>query len=104
MFCCFKGITVETSNVIIDLNGYTVGMSQEFYIQQRFFSIIELAAKNFVSGQGPVDFGPQLNSASSVVIKNGNLALASHHCIHGNGAYDIEIDNIHAYDFDVAGL
>eukprot|EP01084_Bolivina_argentea_P286091 490715_1 len=65
----FTGITVECSDVIIDLNGFSIGMSYEFYIQQRFFSIIELAEKNFVSGQGPVDFGPYLNSASNVVIK-----------------------------------
>eukprot|EP00486_Rosalina_sp_Unknown_P000394 CAMPEP_0201564468 /NCGR_PEP_ID=MMETSP0190_2-20130828/2768_1 /ASSEMBLY_ACC=CAM_ASM_000263 /TAXON_ID=37353 /ORGANISM="Rosalina sp." /LENGTH=454 /DNA_ID=CAMNT_0047980673 /DNA_START=491 /DNA_END=1851 /DNA_ORIENTATION=- len=100
----FTGITVECDDVVIDLNGHTVGMSEEFYLQQRFFSIIELATKNFVSGQGPVDFGPYLNSASNVIIKNGALSRASHHCIHGNGATSITIDNIHAYNFDVAGI
>jgi len=100
----FSGITVECSDVVIDLGGHTVGMSEEFYLQQRFFSIIELAKKNFVSGQGPVDFGAYLSSASNVVIKNGALSRASHHCIHGNGASNIVIDNIHAYNFDVAGI
>ena len=32
----YAGITVECSDVIIDLNGHTIGMSEEFYLQQRF--------------------------------------------------------------------
>ncbi len=60
-------------------------MSYEFYIQQRFFSVIELAQENFVS----VDFGPYLNSASNVIIKNGILNCASHHAIHGSGVSNI---------------
>eukprot|EP01084_Bolivina_argentea_P235765 396610_1 len=67
----FTGVTIECSNVVVDLNGFEIGMSDEFYLQQRFFSIFELAAKNFVAGQGPVDFGPFLNAATNVIIKNG---------------------------------
>ena len=100
----FTGITVETSNVIIDLNGFEIGMSDEFYLQQRFFSIFELAAKNFVAGQGPVDFGPYLNSAQNVVIKNGIIGKATHHGIHANDAKGVTLQDLKIYNFDVAGI
>ena len=100
----FTGITIEANDVILDLNGFEIGMSREFYLQQRVFSIVELAAKNFVSGQGPVDFGPYLNSATNVVIKNGMIGLASHHGIHGNDASGITLSNLKVYNFDVAGI
>ncbi len=80
----FTAITIECENVIIDLNGFEIGMSDEFYLQH-VFSIIELASTNFVSRQGHVDFGPCLNSAKNVMIKNGIIGQASHHGIHGNG-------------------
>ena len=100
----FTGITVETSNVIIDLNGFEIGMSDEFYLQQRFFSIFELAAKNFVAGQGPVDFGPYLKPANNVVIKNGIIGKATHHGIHANDATHITLQDLQIHDFDVAGI
>jgi len=100
----FAAITIETSNVIIDLNSFSIGMSRAFYLQQRFFSIFELAAKNFVAGQGPVDFGPYLSAAENVVIKNGIIGRASHHGIHGNDARGVTLTNLQIRDFDVAGI
>ena len=100
----FSGITIESDGVVLDLNGFEIAMAREFYLQQRFFSIIELAAKNFVSGQGPVDFGPYLKAASNVVIKNGIIGLASHHGVHGNDASEVTLQNLRVYDFDVAGI
>merc|ERR1719295_209743 len=100
----FTAVTVETSNVVIDLNGFEIGMSRAFYLQQRFFSIFELAAKNFVAGQGPVDFGPYLRAAQNVVIKNGVIGRTSHHGIHGNDAQDVTLEDLKIYHFDVAGI
>ena len=100
----FSGITIETEGVVLDLNGFEMAMAPEFYLQQRVFSIIELAAKTFVSGQGPVDFGPYLKAASNVVIRNGAIGLASHHGIHGNDASDVTLQDLRVYDFDVAGI
>jgi len=100
----FTGVTVETSNVVIDLNGFEIGMSDEFYLQQRFFSIFELAAKNFVAGQGPVDFGPYLNAATNVIIKNGVIGKATHHGVHANDASAVTLENLQIHSFDVAGI
>ncbi len=43
-----SGISVECSDVIIDLNGNSISMSEKFYLQQRFFSLIELANRPFM--------------------------------------------------------
>lgn len=48
----FAAITVETSNVWIDLNGFSITMSDDFYLRQRWFSIIELADRAFVATEG----------------------------------------------------
>lgn len=71
------GITIETNKVTLDLNGYKISMDYEFYLQQRFFAIIELANKQFESKQGPVDFGRDDLCSSNIIIKNGKLGLSS---------------------------
>ena len=53
----FAAITIECNNVVIDLNGKSIRQSNEFYLKQRFFSIIELASSPFIPKQGPAHFG-----------------------------------------------
>ena len=100
----FTGISVETNNVTIDLNGKTLKMDKAFHLQQRWFSIIELASSAFIPGQGPGNFGAFLYSASNVTIFNGTLGLSSHHGIHGNNAADIILKDLIIKDFEVAGI
>jgi len=90
--------------VTIDLNGYELKMSREFHLQQRWFSIMEIGNKAFISGQGPGNFGAFLTTTKNVLIKNGVLGLSSHHGIHGNGASDIVIEDLTIKDFEVAGI
>ena len=91
----FAGLTVECDNVVIDLNGKTLSQSVEFYYQQRWFSIIELASQPFMPAQGPGMFGAAPRVASNVEIKNGYLGLSSHHGIHGNQNTNINIHDIY---------
>eukprot|EP01083_Nonionella_stella_P216978 779289_1 len=101
----FAAITIETDDVIINLNGHSISMSRSFYLQQRFFSIIELSDRNFIAAQGPSNLGlDQEFYASNVVIKDGILGLTSHHGIHGNNAQNITIQNVTINRFDVAGI
>jgi len=100
----FAGISVETDYVVIDLNGYTLSQDETFYFQQRFFALIELASMPFIPGQGPSNWGPVITSASHVDIINGELGLTSHHGVHGNNNFYINIDNVNAGNFDVAGM
>merc|ERR1719361_1728224 len=98
------GITVETDDVIIDLNGYTLTMSQALYYQQRFFSIISLKSVAFPLNQGPGVFGADPKFASNVVIKDGTIGLSSHHGIHGHYNKDVTIENVHVRDFETHGV
>lgn len=99
----FTAISVESDNVMIDLNGYTLSQSIEHYIQQRFFSLIELASSPFLPGQGPSNFGPII-SPQYVCIKNGKLGLSSHQAIHGNGMKYVIIENLTLFDNEQAGI
>lgn len=81
-------------------------MDKRFYIQQRFFSMIELAAKPFLPHQGASTWGlTEVYYANNVEIKGpGYIGLSSHHGIHGNDAQNVYIHDLNIRYFDVAGL
>jgi hypothetical protein len=100
----FAAITIESDEVIIDLNSFMLCQSMEHYLQQRFFSLIELSSSPFISGQGPSNFGSPVFSPKYVKIKNGILGRSSHQSIHGNGMKHIIIDNISLNNYEQAGI
>merc|ERR1719229_2018478 len=79
-------------------------MSKVFHHQQRWFSVIEVGSKAFISGQGPANFGPYMVYANNVVIKNGIVGRSSHHGIHANGFENLTIQDVIIRDFEVAGM
>lgn len=104
-FFAMIAITGGASGSIIDLNGFQIEQSEEHALQQRFFSVIELAGAPFITGQGPHDFGPNGNDAvSNLVIKNGTIGRSAHHGIHGNGNQNILIEDIDFIDYEVAAV
>uniref|UniRef100_A0A6C0C4A9 Uncharacterized protein n=1 Tax=viral metagenome TaxID=1070528 RepID=A0A6C0C4A9_9ZZZZ len=102
----FAAITIETKDVILDLNGFTIKQSREHNIQQRFFSTIELANAPFIPKQGPSSFSNKDNyiAANNVLIKNGKLGLSSHHGIHGNNMSRIVLSDLVITNFEVAAI
>jgi|UniRef100_A0A6C0IV09 hypothetical protein len=100
----FAAIAVEGDGIIINLNNYTIQQHSEHALQQRFFSVIELADQPFVPKQGPANFGNSLRSASNVAIINGKIGLSSHHGIHGNGINNVMIKNIDFIDNEVNSI
>eukprot|EP00486_Rosalina_sp_Unknown_P004769 CAMPEP_0201570246 /NCGR_PEP_ID=MMETSP0190_2-20130828/12401_1 /ASSEMBLY_ACC=CAM_ASM_000263 /TAXON_ID=37353 /ORGANISM="Rosalina sp." /LENGTH=816 /DNA_ID=CAMNT_0047993567 /DNA_START=127 /DNA_END=2574 /DNA_ORIENTATION=- len=100
----FAGFAIESDDVTIDLNGHTLKMSKVFHHQQRWFSVIEVGSKAFISGQGPANFGPYMTYANNVVIKNGIVGRSSHHGIHANGFENLVIKDVVVKDFEVAGM
>ena len=46
----FAAVTIEVNDVELDLKKYSIEMDKEFYIQQRFFSIIEVNMSPFITG------------------------------------------------------
>ena len=102
-FGFFAAITVESSNVIIDLNNFTIEQDKMHYINQRFFSLIELNETPFIKNQGPSNFG-EISYNNYIYIKNGKLGLTSHHGIHGNGNKNILIEDLDISNFEVAAI
>lgn len=101
----FAAITIECEDVILDLNYKTIKQSKKHHLQQRFFSVIELAESPFIHKQGPHKFTDKaIKSASRCMIINGTLGRSSHHGIHGNNNLGITICNVDIKDFEVAGI
>mmetsp|Transcript_26979 Transcript_26979/g.44251 ORF Transcript_26979/g.44251 Transcript_26979/m.44251 type:complete len:991 (-) Transcript_26979:547-3519(-) len=100
----FAGFAIESDDVTIDLNGHEMKMNKIFHHQQRWFSIIEVGSKAFISGQGPANFGPYMTYANNVEIKNGIIGLSSHHGIHANGFNNLYIHDVTVQHFEVAGM
>ena len=100
----FAAIIIYGSNIDLNLGGHTIRQSHLHNLQQRFFSIIELADRPFLPGQGPGNFGSPLSGCTNVSIYNGVLGLSSHHGIHGNNPTNVNINNIVMYDYEVAGI
>lgn len=98
----FAAIVVTASNVIIDLNGHMICHALAHQIQQRFFSVIELANAAFIPKQGPHDFTNSLIAANNVHIKNGRIANSAHHGIHGNNNKNIIISDVIFEGYEIA--
>ena len=97
----FCAISIKVENVIIDLNGYTISQSPEHALQQRFFSVFELADQPFIPTQGPHSFGPSIESATNCYIHNGTIGLSSHHGIHGNENKNIMLEDVNFTNYEV---
>jgi len=100
----FAAFTIETKNVVFDLNGKTISQGEFHHKLQRFYAHIELANSPFIKDQGPAKFGGLTGVAENVLIMNGLLGLSSHHGIHGNNNNNVLLRNISFFDFEVAAI
>ena len=100
----WAGISIETDNVTLNLNGYELKMSKAFYYQQRFFANIALKSFVFSLNQGPGIFGANPKFPNNIIIKNGIVGLSSHHGVHGQGNQNVLIQNVHVRDFETHGI
>ena len=101
----FAAITVESEDVVIDLNGFTLAQSRRHALAQRFHALIELSSSPFDHGQGPSAFGPTVRAANRCVVRNGTLGLSSHHGVHSAGRpTSVVLQDLRIFDFEVAGI
>ena len=104
----FSAIAIETSEVILDLNGFTIEQSPEHALIQRFFALIELASSPFIPSTGPAMFvgdNETFNSANDVIIKGpGTIGRSAHHGIHGNFNTNVTIEKVTFVDFEVGAV
>jgi hypothetical protein len=90
----FAAISIQTSDVTLDLNGFTLEQSDEHSLQQKFYANIELADQPFIPTQGPHDFGSIIKSAKKVCVMNGTLGNSAHHQIHGNDNTEVLLKDL----------
>ena len=95
-------LSIECDDVILDLNGYKLAMTDNFAMEQRFFSLIELANQPFPTNTA--GFTSEIKFANNLIIKNGTLDNSSHHGIHGNFNTNVLIDNVTVINFEIAGI
>ena len=102
----FAVIAIYADGVYLDLNGFTIKSSKEFTLQQRFFSIIELANAPFIASQGPASFSTATSfvPATNTIIRNGKLGLSSHHGIHGGMCSNILLEKLSIEHFEFVGV
>ncbi len=114
----FAAITIEADDVTIDLGGFSLQQTDEFYLVQRFFNAIELNDRVFAQNNGVSSLNYQrtdrliegealagsIMKPRNVVIKNGVIGKSSHSGIHGNGVTGLTIFNVNIRDFEVSGI
>eukprot|EP01083_Nonionella_stella_P170654 581272_1 len=100
----FAVLSIETSNITLDLNGHKIEYHKYFYLQQRFGSIIEISNQPFLPNSGPAGFGNSFVNVQNISIRNGELGLTSHHGIHSNNASHVTITNLSIHAFEVAAI
>ena len=100
----FAAIVIRADNVCLDLNGKIFKQSEIHFFQQTFYSHVEMASSPFILGQGPADFGKDVDEANQVFITNGTFGLSSHHGIHGNLCKNCIFSNLKFENFAVAAI
>ena len=100
----FTAISIFASNVVLDLNGFTIQQGDSHFLLQRFFAMIELADQPFIPSQGPHSFGATLEYATNVMIVNGTIGKNSHHGIHGNLCNGILLKDLTFQNYEVAAI
>ena len=103
----FAAITMEGSDIHVDLNAHSISQSNVHALQQRFYANIELADQPFIPTQGPAPsdaFGGNISSCSRCSVSNGRLGLSSHHGVHGNRANDIVLKDLVIENYEVAAI
>lgn len=102
----YAAITIETDNVLLDLNSFTIEQHPLHYLQQRFFQVIQLNNSPFIVGQGPTGSfsDSSFNATKNIIIKNGRIGKTSHYAIHGNENQNIILEDLLIENFEAGGI
>lgn len=99
----FAALIIGAPRVIIDLQGHSLQMSEDFSKRQRFFSLIELDITPFPSGTGKFTTIPV--KPTDITVKNGRLGLTSHFALHNStGGARFLFENLSIEAFEVGAI
>jgi len=100
----FAAIAVVGRRVVLDGRHHTLKQHPLHAALQRFYAHVELASSAFIAGEGPVPFGPQLDSASDIVIADVRFGRSAHFAVAGNGNRNVELRNLLVEDYEIAAF
>jgi len=101
----FAAVTIEASNVVLDLNGHSISMHDHFYYQQRYFIVVQISNKPFGDSAGPTWTGSgQITGLTNIEIKNGILGLSSHIGMHAVECSNVHLSDLVIKDFETHGV
>lgn len=98
----FAALIFVGDKTLLDMNRHTISVSEIFRIRQGFYTHVSVSRISYINGEGPVSFGPSLDHATNLYIKNGVFGRTSHHAIHGHGAINVTLTNLSMKDYEVA--
>tara|TARA_B100000787_G_scaffold91472_1_gene67585 strand:- start:1921 stop:3345 length:1425 start_codon:yes stop_codon:yes gene_type:complete len=99
----FAALIIGAPRVVIDLQGHTLQMSEDYSRRQRFFSLIELDTTPFPNGTGKFTTPPV--RPTDVTVKNGRLGLTSHFALHNStGGARFLFQNLAIEAFEVGAI
>jgi len=100
----FGAIIIEADNITLNGNGKTIKMSEQYALNQRFFSIINLGSAPFIPRNGPGNFGEIFRNPHNTIIKNIKLGRSSHNGILGNDVQYLSLENVISTEWEVSGI
>lgn len=102
----FAAIIMDGNHITLDLNGFTIKMSDRLCRFLRFFSLIELNNSPFPlkSGLPICSKECELKNGKNLVVKNGKLGLSSHSGVHGNNNKNVKLKNLKIENFEVGAI
>lgn len=99
----FAALIIGASRIIIDLQGYTFKMSEDYSKIQRFFSLISLDITPFPNGTSKFTTIPV--KPTDIMIKNGRFGLTSHFALHNStGGARFYFHNLSIEAFEVGAI
>lgn len=99
----FAALIIGAPRVVVDLNGYTLQMSESYSRRQRFFSLIELDITPFPDGTGKFTTVPV--KPTDITVKNGKFGLTSHFALHSStGGMRFLFQNLAIEAFEVGAI
>eukprot|EP00662_Eupelagonemidae_sp_cell21_P000484 gene484-22200_t len=115
----FAAVTIEADGVWLDLANHTLDMGRRFWLEQRFFALVQLNDRPFVPHEGPGGLNQQrgdkpvagpgarvgaMRSAEECIVSGGVLGRSSHGGVHGNGNTRVVIERATVRDWETTGV
>ena len=85
-FDSYCAIQINCSNVILDLNNFSISTTDNYIIKRNFFKLIDCKHHH------------------TITIKNGSLYNTSGYCIYANDCTYLNINDVHIYDYMRTGI